>query len=759
MSGYASLSRRRFLSGIGVSGLALLSPFDRLAARPESGGPWQIGCYTRPWDKFEYRFALDAIAGAGFRYVGLMTTQSENRLIISTESSIEQSHRVGEEVRKRGLRVASVWGGGFPVEVSVKAGIEGLKRVIDNCSACGSASLLVGGTGDAGLLDAYIRVIAECCDEAAEKGVQIVLKPHGGLNATGPQCREWIEKVNHANFRLWYDPGNIFYYSNGELDPVDDAPSVDGLVSGMCVKDYLHPKNVLVTPGTGRVNFRRVFDLLRAGGFTGGPLIVECLTPGDPAQLLAEAKKAKQFLQDLTVGADESGFGSGPAPDSGLRAGIGIADITPPGGYRMSGYFSERCSLGASDPLKAKALVLEQGSQRLAYVACDLIGLPSEVTATARERIEMRTGIASSDVVIAATHTHTGPLYWGALRDFFHRRAVRREGSDSSETVDYAAELTAKIVSAVDEAISQLRPVALEAGAVQQPGLAFNRRFHMKDGSVRFNPGVLNPDIVRPAGPIDPQLGMLFLSAAGSSRPVAALINYALHLDTVKRENKQLFGADYPCALERCLREKYGPDFCLFFATGTCGDINHIDVTRRERPDSEQIGETLARTVIANEDRLQSLVPSLAVEREVVTVPLQCVDAEQIAQAGKTLEQIESDQVSFIEKVKAYKTLAIKERGGPDIALEVQAMRLSADVALVCLPGEVFVDLGLAIKKASPFPVTLVAELCQDAPGYIPTQKAFQEGSYETVNSRIAPGGGERMADAAIRLLRQLKTI
>ena len=72
------------------------------------------------------------------------------------------------------------------------------------------------------------------------------------------------------------------------------------------------------------------------------------------------------------------------------------------------------------------------------------------------------------------------------------------------------------------------------------------------------------------------------------------------------------------------------------------------------------------------------------------------------------------------------------------------------------LPGEVFVDLGLAIKRASPFKTTLVIELCQDAPGYIPTKKAFAEGSYETVNSRVAPGGGEKMVETAIRLLKEL---
>ena len=95
-------------------------------------------------------------------------------------------------------------------------------------------------------------------------------------------------------------------------------------------------------------------------------------------------------------------------------------------------------------------------------------------------------------------------------------------------------------------------------------------------------------------------------------------------------------------------------------------------------------------------------------------------------------------------------------RRGETIPLEVQVFRISRDVAMVGLPGEVFVDIGLAIKRASPFPITLVIELCQDAPGYIPTKKAFAEGSYETVNSRIAPGGGEMVVEAAVRLLKAL---
>jgi sugar phosphate isomerase/epimerase len=261
---------------------------------------WQIGCYTRPWAKYEYRVALDAIAEAGFKYVGLMTAKTKNNLVISVETTLEEAEQIGQEVRKRGLKVPSVYGGSIPVNISLEAGIVGLKRLIDNCATCGVGNLLMGGIGNEKLFKVYYKAIAECCDYAAEKGMGMSVKPHGGLNATGPQCRKTIEMVNHKNFRIWYDPGNIYYYSDGKLDPVTDAASVDGLVVGMCIKDYKHPKKVDVTPGTGMVDFPAVMKRLKQGGFTHGPLVVECLEPGNKEHTLAEAKKARQFLEELT---------------------------------------------------------------------------------------------------------------------------------------------------------------------------------------------------------------------------------------------------------------------------------------------------------------------------------------------------------------------------------------------------------------------------------------------------------------------------
>jgi len=757
MNSFEHMSRRRFLGRtleLGAAGFAasyaLQSPVTTTAA---TGDRWQIGCYTRPWAKYDYREALDAIAEAGFKYAGLMTTNTKTGLVISVATTLEEAEQVGREVKKRGLKIPSVYGGGIPVEKSLEAGIEGLKKLIDNCAACGAGNLMMGGVGNDKLYDAYYKAIAECCGYAAEKGIGISVKPHGGLNATGPQCRKTIERVNHKNFRIWYDPGNILFYSDGKLDPVADAATVDGLVVGMCIKDYKHPRRVDVTPGTGQVDFAGVLARLKQGGFTGGPLIVECLEPGDLEQTLAEAKKARQFLEELT-GQKTSSSPRTSVNAAQLTAGVAVADITPPIGYRMSGYFSERLSTGTSNPLHAKAIVLRQGDASAAMVFCDIIGLSLDVSSRARRQAEAKTGIPAANILLAATHSHTGPLYADAMRKHLHDTAVAEHGSDPCEKVNYADELVAKLVDVITAAQAEAKPVRLQAGSTEQRGLSFNRRFHLKDGTVRFNPGVLNPDIVRAAGPIDPQVGIVFFREAGGRDAVAAMVNFALHLDTV---GGTLYAADYPFYLEQSLREKYGDRFVLLFGTGTCGDINHIDVTKKDRLETDYIGKTLAETVNAKTESLATVAePALAVRSGVVEAPLQHYGPQKVAWARENIKKVGTGDLSFLEQVEAYKILELEMLQGQTMPLEVQVFRLSRDVAVVGLPGEVFVDLGLAIKRASPFATTLVIELCQDSPGYIPTKKAFAEGSYETVNSRIVAGGGEMMAEAAIRLLKEL---
>ena len=431
---------------------------------------------------------------------------------------------------------------------------------------------------------------------------------------------------------------------------------------------------------------------------------------------------------------------------------MAVADITPPVGYRMCGYFNERLSTGVLNPLHAKALVLRQGDTRAAMVFCDLIGLSRDVSLRVRTQVEQELGIPMANILLAATHSHTGPLYFDALRDHLHQKAVAQHGSDPCEKVDYPSELVARMVGAIKEADAKVRPVQAEAVVMQQQGLSFNRRFHMKDGTVRFNPGVMNPDIVRVAGPVDPEVGVVLFRDGQTA--LAGLMNFALHLDTLGGTQ---YAADYPYYVEQTLREKLGKDFVLLFGNGTCGDINHIDVATKDRLKTDAIGATLGRTVAMNLEQAKAVAkPRLAVGCAMVEVPAQQFTPAEIEQARKDMDKIGTSELSFLDQVRAYKIVDVQSRGS-SIPLEVQVFRLSDEVAVVGLPGEVFVDIGLAIKKASPFPTTLVIELCQDDVAYVPTQKAFTEGSYETVNSRIAPGGGEMMTEAATRLLNELR--
>ena len=195
------VTRRDFLrGGAGAFACCLAARAGAAAAKPPS--PYAVGCYTRPWDQHDYRVALDGIAEAGFRFAGLMTQKRElGGLVISVKTTPEEAAAAGEEARKRDLTILSVYGGEFPVAESLEAGIRGLRRLIASCAIARSKTLMVGGTGSAEHYDDYYKAIAECCPEAAEKGIEIVLKPHGGLNATGSQCRKAIERVGRMTDR------------------------------------------------------------------------------------------------------------------------------------------------------------------------------------------------------------------------------------------------------------------------------------------------------------------------------------------------------------------------------------------------------------------------------------------------------------------------------------------------------------------------------------------------------------------------------
>ncbi|MGL4463769.1 MAG: hypothetical protein ACRC1K_16565 [Planctomycetia bacterium] len=451
--------------------------------------------------------------------------------------------------------------------------------------------------------------------------------------------------------------------------------------------------------------------------------------------------------------------GAATAAAGPLTAGLAVIDVTPPVGYRMAGGYGEIVSRGVADPLKAKALVLEQDDRRLAFVVFDLTGMSRGFTDPARAAAAKASGVPAENIILLATHTHGGPEYMGTLRDLFHDDAVARHGSDPRENLDYPAFLVERTAAVVAAAAKNLRPVRLEGGRVDEPNLAFNRRFHMTDGSVVFNPGKKNPKIVRPAGPTDSEVGfVLFRDADG--KPVGGLSTFPMHVAVYGRPE---FSADFPAPLAAHLTKVYGDDFVSLFAQGTAGDTNHIDVrTADPDPSPAQVAERLAGALERMRPTLRPITPApLDVRRAVVKTPLRPYTPEDLAGAKATMREVAAGKpIEFLTAVDAWRVLNtdhLRSVVGSDFAFEIHAVRLGREAAVVTLPHEVFVEIGLAIKKDSPFPQTMVLTMAHDVDFYIPTQRAFAEGSYEVTTSSVQAGSGEQMIEESLKLLRDLK--
>jgi len=459
------------------------------------------------------------------------------------------------------------------------------------------------------------------------------------------------------------------------------------------------------------------------------------------------------------------------AAQTPLSVGVAEADLTPPEGFPMAGYYHERLAEGTLDPLKARAIVFRGPRGQAAWVVCDLIGISTDLAHAIRTRAAEQSGIPAEHIVISATHSHTAPDYTRELV-----RYLDKQPQDPLRAA-YVEKMIQAPAVAITSAARQAAPATLAAGsAQQQPPVSFNRRFVMRDGSVRTWMNLQNPDVVRPAGPIDPEIALLTIRRSdGALRGVVS--NFALHLDTVGGTR---WSADYPHFIEQTLRASGGRELISLFGTGCCGDINHSDPSRRERNKADFIGNTLGETIRLRLEELPPVTASdVVVKSRIVPLPLQTVSPESVRHAIEVLAAASrKEKVEFFDHVTAYKTLMLDQMTnrpaladadvltwgrtrrwagiGAALPVEVTVFALGRDVGIVFLPGEVFVDLGLAIKQASPFRTTLVIELSQCVETiYIPHRAAYAGGSYEVTNSTTQPGSGEMLVEAAVALLRE----
>jgi hypothetical protein len=423
-----------------------------------------------------------------------------------------------------------------------------------------------------------------------------------------------------------------------------------------------------------------------------------------------------------------------------LYVGAAEVDITPPVGTGLAGNLKPRPSVGIEDPLTFKAIVLESGGVKLAYVLADLIALSRATGDALVAAAASRTGIPASHIVWAASHTHTGPYTW-----------------PESLATDQAwlAGLPEKFARAVELAHAARRParMCLERGYCSSVG--HNRRLKYKDGKEvntwLLHHGEEDVQCVGAAAPIDPELGILSFDDE-QGVPIAILWHYTLHTNT---NFGPRFSADYPGVVAGRLRERFGEGTVPIFVPGAFGDINwDVPDVGSDRRAHRVVGDRLAAVIL---DRLERRKPRkcemrLAALKADVTFPFRDYTVDQEPKIMASQWYPEQKEV-FREAVKFWRQDG--RRTGQTI---VQAWRIG-DIGFASLPGELFVQWGLKIKAESPFPWTFPVYLGGDCQGYLVTEQAWQAGGYESLINRYSICSVEGVAtlvDTALALLGKL---
>ncbi len=451
-----------------------------------------------------------------------------------------------------------------------------------------------------------------------------------------------------------------------------------------------------------------------------------------------------------------------------FKLGASKIRMTPPVGSIIGDSYGIRVSEGVHDELYIKTLVFEQGDEKVAFITLDVVSLPHLLVMKSRQLIFQQTGIAVNNIILNATHAHAGPqmnpLFWDVVG-----------GSAKLKSQEYTHKLPELIAASVKSAVSKIQPVRVSVGSVQENTISFNRRYLMKDGTFKTNPGKSNPNIVRPAGPIDPALSIVYFESL-DKKPVAILVNFALHVAVVGGNH---FSSDFPGVMSDLIGQVQGDEVVTMFTNGTSGNINHVDISNPVQlsgfDESRRIGTILAGRVLSAIPSLRS-IPIKSLKAKIQTVYLPVFRNVELSEAdwakGVISKFGKPDSHGFADVVSAWRILdLLKYEGGLEtrhkstttvplsqdgksLETEVSVIAFGDQMALVGFPGDAFVELGLGIKLNSPFPFTIVSEQSGNGTiSYMPNKKAFPEGQYEVNSVRYSSGGGEALVDSALENL------
>lgn len=450
-------------------------------------------------------------------------------------------------------------------------------------------------------------------------------------------------------------------------------------------------------------------------------------------------------------------------PSKEFRAGAATSNISPWIGLSMNGGMTDNPVKYVHDELHARALVLDDGTTKLAFIVCDSCMVVREVVTDAKNRIRERTGIAPDHVLISATHAHSCPTSGG----------VFQSGPDPN----YRRFLALKIADAVSGAVTNLAVARVGWGAGRNAEQVFNRRWYMKNGvtnpdpfgrttdKVRMNPVPGGAELVKPAGPIDPDVFVVSVQTP-SGKPVALLANYSLHY--VGGVGGNHASADYYGAFADRVQQLLGadrqdPPFVGIMSNGTSGDINNINFrTPRAalppygqiRKVADDLAQEAARVAKSIEYHGRATLDARASE---LMLAVRKPDRDDLIRAESIIARAQGAALKSLDEVYARETLLLPKY--PDaIPVTIQALRIGG-LAVVAIPCEVFVEIGLKIKAKSPIKPVFTISLANGYNGYLPTKAQHALGGYETWRARssyLEVDAADKIADKALDLLGEL---
>jgi len=462
-----------------------------------------------------------------------------------------------------------------------------------------------------------------------------------------------------------------------------------------------------------------------------------------------------------------------------LEVGFARANITPPPGCNVPGGHFPRAGTHVHDDLYVSAMVVDNGDERVALVGLDGLSVKRSTVQAGRKLAQNLCGIKGENIMVGASHTHCG----GPICDCLGSRPEKW----------YCDFVGKQIGAAVSEADRLKRPAMIAIGRGHEDTVAFNRRFVMANGCETTHPGKMNADIRKIAGPIDPEVGVLAVFAAGEAECAAAprirpraggpdtgataagmrpllgcLVNYTLH--GTLGVGGTGYSADWPYYLREAISGVYGADALTVFLNGACGDVTQVDnQSPRPREFGEAFGQYVGHTVAAEAVKvIERLIVEgekfvdmhLAATSELLPIPMRPVTPEMVAQAKKYLKEHKGERSG--DAVNADDMLRLAEwiKTEPEVPAEIQALRIGP-LGLVSNPAEYFCCFGLDIKKRSPFDQTMVVELANGCIGYVPDEKALgpKGGGYEprhACSSKLVPEAGKMIAKKSVELLKKL---